>query len=103
MYAVHSLKIMSSRKKFMEDPRLYDPSLTEADPRFGSIQGIPVGTKFASRFITKFPAVKTSRLFDIEGENAPRRVSTPPQSLGFPGTSRTGRIPLFCQEDMRMI
>ncbi|KAF5319596.1 hypothetical protein D9619_008683 [Psilocybe cf. subviscida] len=42
-----------TRQRFMNDPRLYDPGFTEADPRFGNIQGIPVGTKFASRFGTK--------------------------------------------------
>ena len=35
----------------MTDPSLYDPSLTkaEADPRFGAIPGIAVGSTFKSR------------------------------------------------------
>lgn len=53
MYALYSIKTINSRQRFMNDPRLYDPGFTEADPRFGNIQGIPVGTKFASRFGTK--------------------------------------------------
>ncbi len=38
-----------SRRKLMADFTLYDPSLTEADPRFGEIKKIPVGTTFEDR------------------------------------------------------
>ena len=33
----------------MANPDLYDPNLTEADPKFGHIANYPVGSTFTSR------------------------------------------------------